>query len=405
MGMGQRFFKATFLACITMTACAQQSGGLPSMLSAPGASTAIHGPAAALAFTRRYHGLQSLPKALGTPLAPFVHLNGVLYGTAALGEPGGPGAFFSVDGSGRLKMLHSFPQNYGSGGQSVGTPAAITVMGRKFFAIGACPAGAITRTCLISIDVNGNVHVVHRFGHPINGNGGYLVADHRLLYGTFNGTVYRCTPSGACVGLWGFNGDNGAGLSINSLVAIGGTLYGTTSDGGANGAGTVFQLGPKGGSASICSFKGGSDGAYPWGSLAVIHGTIYGVTAKGGNYACSNGTATMGCGTVYAITQRGAERVLHVFSGGSNGATPLSVTDVSGTLYGTTAGLSTADALGSSTTFSVSTTGVFHTLHHFGGKLDGQWADPGLAPVNGALFGTAQNGGKYGNGVVFDLQP
>ena len=65
--------------------------------------------------------------------------------------------------------------------------------------------------------------------------------------------------------LWSFKGGNSDGNGpIAGLINVGGVLYGTTNEGGANGGGTVFALNPKSGKeADLWSFGSPGDGIYP----------------------------------------------------------------------------------------------------------------------------------------------
>jgi uncharacterized repeat protein (TIGR03803 family) len=84
---------------------------------------------------------------------------------------------------------------------------------------------------------------------------------------------------------------------------------------------------------AIYQFKGGNYGANPAGGLINVGGTFYGTTFGGGGAAACSG----GCGTVYAVSPSGAERVVYTFQGGSDGARPRgNLINVAGTLYGTT---------------------------------------------------------------------
>lgn len=92
--------------------------------------------------------------------------------------------------------------------------------------------------------------------------------------------------------------------------------------------GTVFSIARSGKEKVLHSFGSGSDGAYPTASLIEVGGTLYGTTFEGG---------TNEYGTIFSITKSGTETVLHSFAGGSDGAYPsASLIDVGGTLYGTT---------------------------------------------------------------------
>jgi len=111
-------------------------------------------------------------------------------------------------------------------------------------------------------------------------------------------------------------------------------LYGTTEFGGRNDNGTVFKVTTKGAETVLHSFKGGSDGTYPAAGLIDVAGTLYGTTGGAGSVSSCAG----GCGTVFKITTEGAETVLYSFAGGSDGNYPsASLIDLGGTLYGTTA--------------------------------------------------------------------
>jgi uncharacterized repeat protein (TIGR03803 family) len=85
------------------------------------------------------------------------------------------------------------------------------------------------------------------------------------------------------------------------------------------------------------SFGAGSgDGTLPAAGLIGVHATLYGTTAEGGEH-CRRG----GCGTVFAITTSGTETVLHSFKGkpeGDGSRPQAGLTNVNGTLYGTTYG-------------------------------------------------------------------
>ncbi len=76
-----------------------------------------------------------------------------------------------------------------------------------------------------------------------------------------------------------------------------GTLFGTTSAGGANGRvfggyGTVFGLSPSGNETVLYNFTGGSDGAAPFAGMYSINGTLYGAANSGGK---------TNAGTVFAV--------------------------------------------------------------------------------------------------------
>jgi uncharacterized repeat protein (TIGR03803 family) len=82
------------------------------------------------------------------------------------------------------------------------------------------------------------------------------------------------------------------------------------------------------------SFGAAHDGNGP-NALINVGDTFYGTTAFGGANYCRYGYA--GCGTIFSITTDGKEKVLHSFGNGTDGSWPAArLTDVGGTLYGTT---------------------------------------------------------------------
>jgi uncharacterized repeat protein (TIGR03803 family) len=110
-----------------------------------------------------------------------------------------------------------------------------------------------------------------------------------------------------------------------------GNLYGTTSKGGTDDKGTVFMVTPTGKETVLHSFAGGEDeGALPWAGLILdADGNLYGTTLAGG---------TFDNGTVFQLTPTGTVTVLYSFTGGEDGANPVTSLrrDADGNLYGTT---------------------------------------------------------------------
>jgi uncharacterized repeat protein (TIGR03803 family) len=100
--------------------------------------------------------------------------------------------------------------------------------------------------------------------------------------------------------------------------------------------------------------------------------------------------------------------VLHSFgSSGGDGAVPFaSLINVKGTLYGTTNGGGTDD---DGTVFSLALgTGVETVLYSFCSNrdcTDGLYPYTGVIYVNGTLYGTTLNGGAYGWGILYALDP
>jgi uncharacterized repeat protein (TIGR03803 family) len=176
-----------------------------------------------------------------------------------------------------------------------------------------------------------------------------------------------------------------------------GGFYGVTEAGGANGYGTVFHVQSEGFETVLHSFTGGSDGAYPVASLVAdaTVGNLYGTTEQGGAY---------GFGVVFKLTPGGTETVLYSFTGGSDGAYPVAslIRDKAGNLYGTT---EEGGASGDGVVFKVTPGGTESVLHSFGGS-DGAFPVASvIMDGSGNLYGTTAEGGAGNLGVVFKLAP
>jgi len=161
------------------------------------------------------------------------------------------------------------------------------------------------------------------------------------------GVVFSLTTSGTEKALHSFGNGRHAKRSdgyfpVAGLIDVKGAFYGTTEQGGiyncgsgTYGCGTVFSITPDGTEKVLHSFGLALDGAEPTASLINVKGTLYGTTSAGGAHVCASNDAT--CGTVFSITPDGKEKVLHNFAGGTDGANPYAgLIDVNGTLYGTT---------------------------------------------------------------------
>ena len=132
------------------------------------------------------------------------------------------------------------------------------------------------------------------------------------------------------------------GVNPSQLVeGADGNYYGTAQTGGTHGLGTVFQMTPAGTVTTLYSFTGGTDGKTPTGRLALgaglNAGTLFGTTSAGG---------ANGFGTFFSITTGGTFTLLHAFNGAIEGmnAPAFVVTGNDGKFYATTAGESTGIA-------------------------------------------------------------
>ena len=185
-----------------------------------------------------------------------------------------------------------------------------------------------------------------------------------------------------------------------------GNLYGVTVLGGIGpcyndgiyGCGVIFKLAPKPDGSwtytPLYKFTGGADGSIPTGHLSFDkQGSLYGTTSQGGAY---------GYGIVFELTPNQddtwTEQVLHHFRLG-DGANPAAglIFDGAGNLYGAAPNGGT---YGYGTIFKLTPNpdGSWggKVLHHFSGGRDG--ANPYgslLIDAAGSLYGTTYSGGAY----------
>lgn len=167
--------------------------------------------------------------------------------------------------------------------------------------------------------------------------------------------------------LYRFRGGTDGDIPVSRLAADeDGALYGTTLDGGSSacgvvGCGTAFKLTPRDAQGSAYSesvlhrFHAGNDGEQPYaGLIAGGGGSLYGTTIEGGGGACG-----FGCGIIFKLTPadpRRTETVVHRFAGGGrDGANPNSgLIAADGALFGTTqSGGSSACPYGCGTVFKL----------------------------------------------------
>jgi uncharacterized repeat protein (TIGR03803 family) len=310
------------------------------------------------------------------PRAGLIGVGGMLYGTTTRGGSyacygssyPGCGTVFSITRSGVEKVLHSFN----------GYPND-----------GARPSTGL-------IDVKGTLYGTTGLG----GQGECYYS------GQACGTVFSITTAGAEGVLHNFTGSPDGAFPHAGLVDIKGTLYGTTAAGGKHGYGAVFSITTSGAEKLLHSFGAGSDGRIPYAGLIDVKGELYGTTVAGGAYTCGSHA---GCGTVFSITPGGREKVLHSFGNGTDGANLYAgLTELNGKLYGTTVGggaYACGSDAGCGTVFSFTPGGREKVLHSFGNGTDGASPYAGLTDVKGTLYGTTEMSGAHYYGTVFSMKP
>ena len=350
------------------------------------------------------------------PLAGLVaDAHGNLYGATYFGGSNschkqGCGTIFKVTPAGTERVLRSFKDR--SDGR---VPYAGLILDAQNNLYGTTSAGGGSgcygKGCgtVFELASGGGETVLHAFG---GGDGSFprgvlIMGADDNLYGTTGnggtagyGAVFKLNPKGTEIVLHSFTVGNDGGYPSSGLVAdASGNLYGTTYIGGASHLGTVFEVTPAGAESVLYGFCGQAncvDGAYPVASLVVdAQGNLYGTTLEGGSQSF---------GTVFRLTQKGAETVLYSFTGGSDGGLPVAglIADSRGNLYGTT---QRGGASGYGTVFKVTPEGSETVLHAFTAGSDGAYPYAGvIADAHGNLYGTTYAGGSPGLGTVFEIE-
>lgn len=219
------------------------------------------------------------------------------------------------------------------------------------------------------------------------------------------GVVFKIDSAGKYTVLYRFTGGSDGGVPEPHLILdAAGNIYGSTTGVGAGSQGTIFKVDGTGHEATLLTFMG-TNGSQPYGALALDgKGNLYGTTYGGGNL--NNCNSGFGCGIVFELMPDGQEPILNVFTDDAGGGRPVAglVRDRRGNLYGTTAsgGLGT-DCCG--VAFEVTATGVESVLHTFTGGADGGSPVTDLIQdSSGNLYGGTL-GGTYGYGVIFKIAP
>jgi uncharacterized repeat protein (TIGR03803 family) len=250
--------------------------------------------------------------------------------------------------------------------------------------------------------------VIYSFAQPPDGYGpvGALTSYEGLLYGTtywggsaLHGTIFSITTTGEERVIYSFRGSPDGANPYTNLVLLRGSLYGTTYGGGRKhrctngyGCGTVFASSGSGNERVVYTFTGHQGSAYPQNGLLALAGKFYGTTPN-----------TPALGTVFVVTRAGQERTLYKFKGNlGDGAGPTGMlATLGGKIYGVTSFGGTSNA---GTVFELTTAGSERVIHNFG--LAGG-SDPmgGLVAYKGTLYGATTSGGPHKRGAVFALTP
>jgi uncharacterized repeat protein (TIGR03803 family) len=337
--------------------------------------------------------------------------DGNFYGTTFAGGASDAGTVFKLTPHGKKTLVYSF-----TGGDDGGEPIGDLIIGFDGNLYGTTIAGGASGTgTVFQLTPKGKETVLYSFTGGSDGRnprGGVIMDGDGNLYGTTFaggtgsvGVVFKLKPNGKEKVLYSFtSGSDGGNPECGLVMDSDGNLYGTAVNGGDLNQGVVFKVKPNGTEKVLHSFAGSSvgDGNLPISSLIMgADGNLYGTTPTGGS-----GT---NAGTVFKLTLKGKEDVLHSFAGADDGASPIGslVMDATGNLYGATSAGGLGDA-SVGTVFKLTPKGKEKVLHSFDAAID---VNDGFQPssglimdASGNLYGVTAQGGSSGDGTVFKDQ-
>jgi len=332
--------------------------------------------------------------------------DGALYGTASTGGVGNNGTVFRIASFGVYSLLTEFTTNLGwspSNGLSTGPDGALYLGNTEGGASGfgsivkVTTAGAATPIVGFT-GLAGSARGSEPAGVLTTGLDGSLYGVTRLGGALDTGTAFKIAANGAFTSITTFGSAIGSRPATGFIMDSIGNFYTTGSTGGLGGFGSVFGMTPSGSRGRLASFtgvSGTSPGSAPFGGLALgSDGSIYGTTSTGG---ASN------LGTVFRVTSANLHVLLAEFNG-TNGSTPTSgpALGPDGNLYGCT---SAGGANGFGTLYQVTPAGVLTTLHDFSAITGSTPRGPLLVAPDGTIYGTTSSGGANGFGTIFRCTP
>jgi uncharacterized repeat protein (TIGR03803 family) len=260
-------------------------------------------------------------------------LDGNFYGTTSLGGTNNLGTIFKITPAGALTTLHTFTGSDGSG------PIGAPVLGKNGSFYGTT-CGFNPPWTGYSITSSGAFKTLNNATPPCSfapfalGNDGNLYGTSQVGGLSYEGTVFRMTPSGVITVLYNFDNTHGAYLYSPVVAGNDNFLYGTTSGGGSGGAGVVFKLSAGGQITLLHQFdeNGSTDGGTPFaGLVAASDNKLYGATSGGAS------VGSVPDGNLFQVTRAGSYSLLYAFDnthGSLAEATPMQHTN--GKIYGLT---------------------------------------------------------------------
>jgi uncharacterized repeat protein (TIGR03803 family) len=317
--------------------------------------------------------------------------DGWLYGTTLVGGDNGFGIVFRVSTAGAYEKLASFDSTTGmfpnglilaSDGAFYGT-TYYGLLGNSGSAFRFTPGGGIT--------------VIHAFGdsNEFSPSGRLYQAANGDFYGvtTFSatgpGTVFRMTTAGATTVLHVFSNSDGAHPVAGVTAGADGNLYGTTEQGGpdpGNPLGVIYKIDSQDVVTTVHAFTMADGLVAPQAALLLASdGKLYGTA-----------------GSIFRLETDGGVTLVHALTQleGTTLVAPL-IEPTTGHLFGT-AELGGAGGYG--TVFDCDFAGNLEVVYAFEGSAEGLAPSAGVVQgADGSFYGTTQEGGVAGQGVIFRL--
>lgn len=334
-----------------------------------------------------------------TGIKKLLKYNDYLIGTVSNAGNSNLGYIFSLktDGS-TFKVIHHFTED----GTLLKNPFFLLKASDGFFyglaGGGRSGYGTIFRFDLVNQSIQKIYDVDPWGGYGFNdifeGKDGYL-------YGTTSdgfaevssGSVFRISKTGTNFKvLHGFSSDFGGKTPLSSLVQTpSGQLIGTYNFGGALGRGGIFSIESNGTNYQVLYSFSNEGGQSPTGNLLIDDKYVYGVTAQ-------DGFNLSGASTIFRIKFDGTS--YETMANTKSGAQLISKSD---TIFYTMeyGGLGNFGAI-NSMVIQNKTNSVVIDFNPING------ADPNSKLVqhsNGFLYGTTLSGGKFGEGILYRINP
>lgn len=341
------------------------------------------------------------------PLFPIAYAQPMLVGVISEGGKYGAGAIVRANADGTNLIadysIESVP------GNSAYHVELVEVNNGKLLGL-ASGGGMFKRGVLFEYDRSTKDYkaIVDFNMHQTGGNptGSMLKAPNGILYGTASngganghGTIFEFNPAtNQFKKKHDFDGVGGSFPTSDLIYAPNGMLYGVTYRGGNSNFGVLYEINPVTNAFTVKHHFDGNNGVNPYGKMLLTKsGKIFGMASIGGAF---------GRGTIYEFSYiTGAVTKRVDFSGTSNGAEPYGrlLEGEDGLLYGMTL-LGGASDKGTLFTFNPAT-------YQLVKKYDFGSVGPGTMPYgslmqasNGLIYGTTEQG-LLGAGGLFEYHP